>query len=153
QQIAQAAGAELLRGGRAERGPERTVIDSRDSGPGALFVGLPGSQIDGGSFAADALRAGAWGVLVARAHGDEISAAAAAAAMPDAEPAVLVAPDPLAALHALATAWRHELGAKVIGVTGSTGKTSTKDLLQALLAPARRSVASRANLNTEIGLP
>ena len=53
----------------------------------------------------------------------------------------------------LATAWRRELSATVIGVTGSTGKTSTKDLLRAILAPHRRTVASRANFNTEIGLP
>ena len=66
---------------------------------------------------------------------------------------MLVAPDPLAALQRLATAWRRELGATVIGVTGSTGKTSTKDLLLALLAPRRRTVASHANLNTEVGLP
>jgi UDP-N-acetylmuramoyl-tripeptide--D-alanyl-D-alanine ligase len=56
-------------------------------------------------------------------------------------------------MQRLATAWRRELGARVIGVTGSTGKTSTKDLLLALLAPHRRTVASRANYNTEIGLP
>ncbi len=67
--------------------------------------------------------------------------------------AVLVSDDPLAGLQRLATAWRRELDAKVIGVTGSTGKTSTKDLLLAVLAPHRRTVASRANYNTEIGLP
>ncbi len=67
--------------------------------------------------------------------------------------AVLVAADPLRALQRLATAWRRELGAQLIGVTGSTGKTSTKDLLLAILAPHRRTVASRANFNTEIGLP
>jgi len=61
--------------------------------------------------------------------------------------------DPLDALQRLATAWRRELGARVIGVTGSTGKTSTKDLLAAVLSPHRLTVASRANFNTEIGLP
>ena len=66
---------------------------------------------------------------------------------------MLAADDPLTAVQTLATAWRRELGANVIGVTGSTGKTSTKDLLRALLAPQRRTVASRANFNTEIGLP
>ena len=66
---------------------------------------------------------------------------------------VLAAPDPLAAMQRLATAWRRHLGAQVIGVTGSTGKTSTKDLLLAVLSPHRRTVASRANFNTEIGLP
>jgi UDP-N-acetylmuramoyl-tripeptide--D-alanyl-D-alanine ligase len=66
---------------------------------------------------------------------------------------VLAAEDPLRALQALATAWRRQLDAAVIGVTGSTGKTSTKDLLNAILVPHRRTVASRANFNTEIGLP
>ena len=69
------------------------------------------------------------------------------------EAVVMAVNDPLKALQKLATAWRRELGARVIGVTGSTGKTSTKDLLRALLAPHRRTVASRANFNTEIGLP
>jgi UDP-N-acetylmuramoyl-tripeptide--D-alanyl-D-alanine ligase len=66
---------------------------------------------------------------------------------------VLAAERPLAALQRLARAWRRELGAKVIGVTGSAGKTSTKDLLLAVLSPHRRTVASRSNRNTEIGLP
>src|SRR5206468_1649884 len=66
---------------------------------------------------------------------------------------VIAADDPLAALGALARAWRRELGAKVVGITGSTGKTSTKDLLAAMLAPHLRVVATHANLNTEIGLP
>jgi UDP-N-acetylmuramoyl-tripeptide--D-alanyl-D-alanine ligase len=120
------------------------VIDSRQAGSGALFVGLRGSRRDGGEFAAQALRRGAWGVLVAADH--------AAADLPG-EGAVLAAADPLLALARLAAAWRLELGARVIGVTGSAGKTSTKDLLHALLAAHRRTVASRANHNTEIGLP
>ncbi|HZU60179.1 MAG TPA: UDP-N-acetylmuramoyl-tripeptide--D-alanyl-D-alanine ligase, partial [Solirubrobacteraceae bacterium] len=66
---------------------------------------------------------------------------------------ILSAADTLAALQRLARSWREALGATVIGITGSTGKTSTKDLLLALLAPHRRTVASRANFNTEIGLP
>ena len=66
---------------------------------------------------------------------------------------MLTADDPLAALQALARAWRRELGAQVIGITGSTGKTSTKDILLALLAPHLRTHANRQNLNTEIGLP
>src|SRR5206468_10237725 len=53
----------------------------------------------------------------------------------------------------LATAWRRELGAHVIGITGSTGKTSTKDLLAGMLRPHRRTVATPQNWNTEIGLP
>src|SRR5205085_5567720 len=55
--------------------------------------------------------------------------------------------------QSLARAWRRELGAKTIGITGSTGKTSTKDILLALLRPHLRTHANRENLNTEIGLP
>ena len=131
-------------------GPGRVVIDSREAGPGALFVGLPGENVDGGAFAMGALEAGAWGVLVAPEHAEAEGVAATATA---AGAVLLVAQSPLAALQHLARAWRHELGAAVIGVTGSSGKTSTKDLLLAVLAPDRRTFASRANRNTEIGLP
>jgi UDP-N-acetylmuramoyl-tripeptide--D-alanyl-D-alanine ligase len=150
ERIAEAAGARLVVARRRPDGPERTVIDSREAGPGALFVGLPGANVDGGAFAAAALAAGAWGVLVASAHAD---AAAAAAGRGGSRGAVLVAEDPLAALQGLARAWRRELGARVIGVTGSSGKTSTKDLLLAILSRDRRTFASRMNFNTEIGLP
>ncbi len=149
QQVAAGAGAELLRGGGPSAGgPERTVIDSRAVGPGVLFVGLPGEREHGGRFAEQALAAGAWGVLTAREHAEP-----AARARPEPGGAVLAADDPLRALQQLATAWRRELGAHVIGITGSTGKTSTKDILLAVLAPTKRTVASRANYNTEIGLP
>jgi UDP-N-acetylmuramoyl-tripeptide--D-alanyl-D-alanine ligase len=145
QQVASAAGSSLTAPSTGPGGPERVTIDSRDAGPGALFVGLPGISRDGGAFAPEALTAGAWGVLTTPGHAERAAAAAAGA--------VLVAADPLTALQSLATSWRRVLAAQVIGVTGSTGKTSTKDLLLALLAPHRRTVASRANFNTEIGLP
>jgi UDP-N-acetylmuramoyl-tripeptide--D-alanyl-D-alanine ligase len=146
-QLARAAGAQLLReAATAAAGPDRPTIDSRDVAEDALFVGLPGEHVDGGSFATAALEAGAWGVLVAQAHAQAALAAGGCGA-------VIAADDPLAALQRLANAWRRELGAKVIGITGSTGKTSTKDILAGMLAPQRRTVASRANLNTEIGLP
>ena len=63
--MAEAAGGELVRGAAAADGPVRAVVDSRAVEPGDLFVGLPGERADGGAFAAAALRAGAWGVLVA----------------------------------------------------------------------------------------
>ena len=138
--IAGAAGARLAHA--AEGRPQRVVIDSRAVGPGDLFVGLPGSQVDGGRFAARALEAGAWGVLV----GPEWAAGVSGGA-------VLVADDPLAALQALAREWRRELGSAVIAVTGSVGKTSTKDLIAAVLSGQRSVVASRENFNTEIGMP
>ncbi len=146
ERIAAAAGARLVVPGTSSSGPTRAVIDSRHVGPGDLFVGLPGERVDGGRFAADVLGAGAWGVLV----GDGWAGAEDPTASGG---AVLVAADPLAALQRLATAWRRELGAQVIGVTGSTGKTSTKDLLAAMIDQQRRVVATPLNLNTEIGLP
>jgi UDP-N-acetylmuramoyl-tripeptide--D-alanyl-D-alanine ligase len=145
QLLAAAAGARLIAPPPTATGPERATIDSRDAGPGALFVGLKGANHDGGRFAPQALAQGAWGTLTTPEH-----AQAAQCAAPG---VLLAADDPLKALQTLATAWRRELQAKVIGVTGSTGKTSTKDLLLALLEPHRRTVASRENFNTEIGLP
>ena len=121
---------------------ERAVIDTREVRPGDLFVGLRGERTDGGRFAADALAAGAAGVLVAPEHAQGLEGGT-----------VITAEDPLAALQEMAREWRRELGAKVIGVTGSTGKTSTKDILTALLSPRLRTHANRQNLNTEIGLP
>jgi UDP-N-acetylmuramoyl-tripeptide--D-alanyl-D-alanine ligase len=145
QQVAAAAGASLIRPPAAPGGPAHACIDSRQAGPGALFVGLPGATQDGGDFARAALAGGAWGTLTTRSHAEQAAGGDGGA--------VLAADDPLVALQRLATAWRRHLDAQVIGVTGSTGKTSTKDLLRALLSPQRATVASRANFNTEIGLP
>jgi UDP-N-acetylmuramoyl-tripeptide--D-alanyl-D-alanine ligase len=143
ERIASAAGAELAGGaGAAGGGPVRAVVDTRAIEPGDLFVGLVGERVDGGRFASDALAAGAWGVLVTPEHASGLSGGV-----------VLAAGDPLAALQALARAWRRSLDAAVIGVTGSVGKTSTKQLIAALAAPHLRVAANPANFNTEIGLP
>ena len=145
--LAVASGSDLLAGDPDRPGPRRAVVDTRELREGDLFVGLRGEHVDGGQFASDAVGAGAWGVLVGPEHAER-----AAAGAPPGTP-VLRAGDPLAALQALARSWRRELGCKVVGVTGSTGKTSTKDILAALLAPWLRTHANRENLNTEIGLP
>jgi UDP-N-acetylmuramoyl-tripeptide--D-alanyl-D-alanine ligase len=153
--IAAAAGGELAAGAPERAGPTRATIDSREIESGDLFVGLPGAAAHGGEFALTALEAGAWGVLVDREHsaaaveaaGDSIGHSACSGAT------VIVVEDPLAGLHGLARAWRHELQARVFAVTGSTGKTSTKDILTALLRPRLVTHSSRENWNTEIGLP
>jgi UDP-N-acetylmuramoyl-tripeptide--D-alanyl-D-alanine ligase len=145
ERVAEAAGARLVAPAPHRGGPRRAVVDSRIVTAGDLFVGLVGERDDGGRFAAEALAAGAWGVLVAPEHAE-----AARCARPG---ALLASDDPLAALQRLATAWRRALGAQVVGITGSTGKTSTKDLLAGMLRPHRRTVATPQNYNTEIGLP
>jgi UDP-N-acetylmuramoyl-tripeptide--D-alanyl-D-alanine ligase len=169
--VARAAGARLvfrpdgdaLPGGAqdgAPSGPVRMSIDSRSVAPGDLFIGLRGASMDGGEYAAQALQAGAWGVLVAPEHAIAVAAmaeAAGAGAGIGYQGVVLADPNPLEGLQSLARAWLAELrsavGARVVAITGSTGKTSTKDILAALLAPELRTVASPANFNTEIGLP
>ena len=150
-----AAGGRLARGEPASAGPSRATIDSRATRPGDLFVGLPGATADGGEYAAGALEAGAWGAIVGPAHEATAVAAAedAVGGSPCTPAAVIVADDPLAALQRLARAWRRELDARVVGVTGSTGKTSTKDILAALLRPHLHTLASPENHNTEVGLP
>jgi UDP-N-acetylmuramoyl-tripeptide--D-alanyl-D-alanine ligase len=152
ERLAEACGGRLLGSPGVLAGPQRVVIDSRQAGPGTLFVGLRGENVDGGEFAPQALAAGAWGVLVAEDHAERL-VASAADARAGSRGVVLAAADPLLALQRLATAWRRELGAKVIAVTGSTGKTTTKDILVSLLAPARKVAHTRANFNTEIGVP
>jgi UDP-N-acetylmuramoyl-tripeptide--D-alanyl-D-alanine ligase len=153
EEIAAVCGAEIVV--RGEQGtPVRATIGSGETGPGDLFFGLPGERVDGGEFAPAAIEAGAWGVVINSSLSSRLSALSA-----DKDKVsgggggawVFGVGDPLAALQALARAWRRELGARVVGVTGSVGKTSVKDIARALL-PGRVH-ANRENLNTEIGLP
>jgi UDP-N-acetylmuramoyl-tripeptide--D-alanyl-D-alanine ligase len=139
EQIAAAMGVGIAAAG-GDGSPERGAIDSRDAGPGSLFFGLCGESADGGEFAAAAIAAGAWGVVVEPRHAAGLEGAW-----------VFAAADPLAAMQALARAWRRALGVRVVGVTGSVGKTSVKDIARALLPGTVH--ANRENLNTEIGLP
>ena len=141
ERMAAAMGAELADRGPGEF-PARAAIDSRGIEGGELFFGLAGANDDGGRFAAAALAAGAWGAVVTPGW---------AARLAGEGRFVFAVEDPLRALQMLARAWRRELGATVIGVTGSVGKTSVKDITRAIL-PGRVH-ASAENLNTEIGLP
>jgi UDP-N-acetylmuramoyl-tripeptide--D-alanyl-D-alanine ligase len=113
-------------------------LDSRRIGPGGLFVALRGARVDGHAHAGDAVAAGAVAVLGARPVG---------------VPAVVV-PDVQDALGRLAAAVRARLpGLVVVGVTGSSGKTSTKDLLAQLLARLGPTVAPPGSFNNELGHP
>lgn len=150
--IAAAIGAEVVaRGG--EGAPARATIDSREAGSGDLFFGLRGERADGGEYARQALEAGAWGVVVDKSRAGSLFAApeGGEGERGGADGWIFGVDDPLAALAALARERRRDLGARVVGVTGSVGKTSVKDIARALL-PGRVH-ANRENLNTEIGLP
>jgi UDP-N-acetylmuramoyl-tripeptide--D-alanyl-D-alanine ligase len=132
--------------------PARATIDSSASGAGDLFFGLRGANRDGGEFAPAAIAAGVWGVVVR----DELRQSFGPLSGPkdcrNGDGAwVFAVDDPLAALQALAQANRRALGARVVGVTGSVGKTSVKDIARTLLPGNVH--ANRENLNTEIGLP
>jgi UDP-N-acetylmuramoyl-tripeptide--D-alanyl-D-alanine ligase len=150
ERLASAAGAEVLASGRAG-GPERAVIDSREVREGDLFIGLPGERFDGGEFGAEALRRGAWGILVSTQWGRELAMQRNVGATDERAGWALGSADPLASLQALARAWRERLACSVVGITGSTGKTSVKDICRALLPGEIH--ASPENYNTEIGMP
>jgi UDP-N-acetylmuramoyl-tripeptide--D-alanyl-D-alanine ligase len=121
----------------------RVCTDSRALQPGDLFVPLTGDQHDGHRFLAQAAEAGALAALVARTH---------AAARPAALPAWLV-DDTQLAYQQLARAWREELAAPVIAVTGSAGKTTTRELVRAVLAPLGPVLATSGNENNDVGVP
>ena len=114
-----------------------SVCDSREARPGGLFAAITGEHVDGHVYAGDAVAAGAVCVLASRPVG---------------VPAVVVG-DVMAALGMLAREVGRRTGATVIGLTGSAGKTSTKDLLAQVLERHGPTVATARSLNTEIGLP
>jgi UDP-N-acetylmuramoyl-tripeptide--D-alanyl-D-alanine ligase len=113
--------------------------DSRTVGPGELFVALRGPNFDGHAFVADALRRGAAAALVERP-------------IEDASPRVQVA-DSLVAMGALAAEWRSRFNVPVMAVTGSYGKTTVKEMMSSIAATRGEVLATRGNLNNEIGLP
>jgi len=149
-QVAWAAGARLISGA-----PEQVLAgvftDSRAPVPGALFVALVGERFDGSKFAAAAARAGAAGVLVPATASARVREELAAQGL---RPALLASADTGRALGALAHAWRENLhDVNVVCITGSTGKTSTKELVAGVLETAGPTLKTEGNLNNEVGLP
>jgi UDP-N-acetylmuramoyl-tripeptide--D-alanyl-D-alanine ligase len=118
---------------------ERVVTDSRELHAGDLFVALSGENFDGHDFVAQARERGAAGAIVSRAVDNPL-------------PQLLVA-DTLTALQVYAANWRGRNAATVIGVTGSNGKTSTKQMLASIVSARGPALATRGNLNNHIGVP
>jgi UDP-N-acetylmuramoyl-tripeptide--D-alanyl-D-alanine ligase len=115
--------------------------DTRTIAPGSLFVALAGENFDAHQFLPQASQQGGAAFLISRE-------------LPSYPPgAVILVPDTLLALQALAKAWREVWGGKVIGLTGSNGKTSTKDFVTSVLSQEFNVNATKGNLNNHIGVP
>jgi UDP-N-acetylmuramoyl-tripeptide--D-alanyl-D-alanine ligase len=132
----------------AGNGPAFTgcAIDSRALEGGELFVPLPGSRADGHAFIAAALEGRAGGALVKAGHPAE-------AAWSRAGKSLVEVKDPLAALQALGRHCRDRASIPVVAVTGSNGKTTTKEMVASVLATAFRVHKNVGNLNNHIGVP
>lgn len=146
-ELAEVCGAQLAAGSSA-RMCRGCAIDSRAVAADGIFVAFPGEKVDGNAFAASALKAGAGAVVLTRDPEPELAGLADKLGA-----AVLVSEDPERFLQRLASWWRGKLACKVVGVTGSVGKTSTKDMLRALLATTFKVHATAGNYNNLIGLP
>jgi UDP-N-acetylmuramoyl-tripeptide--D-alanyl-D-alanine ligase len=136
--IAEMTGGHLVQGGEAVA--NSVVIDSRESKPGAAFFAIRGDRLDGHNYIGHALQK-AEGAVVDRSM--------------DVPPgkALVVVEDTTVALQALASAIRAEFPFRLIGITGSAGKTTTKEMIASLIATERRTWKSWGNFNNQIGFP
>ncbi len=140
--VCTATGGRLV-GGSRDAVFSSVSIDSRAVTPGALFIPLPGSQVDGHAYLAEAVRKGAAGFFFSPP---------AISTPPDGAAGIAI-PNPLAALQDLAAWQRNRLNALVVGIAGSNGKTTTKELTAQVCATAKKTFATQGNLNNHIGLP
>lgn len=128
----------------------RFSVDTRTLQPGDIFIALQGAQIDGAVFVHEALKKGASGLVVAQSSQDFLKKIDASILQ---KKWIMVVSDPLDALVKLAMAWRAEFKYPVIAITGSVGKTSTKEMLaQILTSNGTPYIASQGNQNTRIGI-
>ena len=138
--VADATGGRLA-AGSSDRVFHTVSIDSRTIDAGALFIAIRGERFDGHAFVGEAIRRGAAGVVVSAPPADGDGAA------------VIVVADTLAALQQLARTVRRESGAQVAAITGSVGKTTTKEVAAEFLSARYRVFRNQGNLNNHIGLP
>ncbi len=137
----------------------QVVIDSRQAGEGFVFVALPGEHTDGHDYVAAAFQQGAIAAITHQpvAVSAEYQVIKAGLANPPTQletlPICIQVENSLAGLQQLARFWRQKFNPRVIGLTGSVGKSTTKELVAAVLAQRYRVLKSVGNLNNEIGLP
>ncbi len=135
------------------------AIDSRQVIPGSLFVAIPGEHVDGHDFVAEAFRRGASLALIQHdIPGPFRTVRMAQGQVPDLNtdvegPLCLLVGNSLVALQQIAHFWRRKLDLRVIGITGSVGKSTTKEVVAEVLEQRYRTLKSPGNLNNEIGLP
>lgn len=139
-QVAEVVGGELADGRDGGCRVDHVTIDSRSARPGSLFVALPGEHADGHDYVAAATAAGASGFLC-RADRDLRA------------PGAVAVDDPADALLGLGAWVRQTVDPTVVAITGSSGKTTTKDLAHPAIAAARRVVANAGSFNNELGVP
>ncbi len=136
------AGDVVAAGGQGEF--SGVSIDTRTLRTGELYIGIRGEKFDGADFSAEAVAAGAAGIVVPRGRGRSAGVGRAV---------VIEVDDTTAALQALARATRRASGARVVAITGSAGKTTTKEVTAEFLGAKYRVIRNRGNLNNHIGLP
>jgi len=135
------------------------AIDSRQVIPGSLFVAMPGEKVDGHEFLQDAFKRGASFALIQKDINDSFSTidlrgnVTFDSSLSFDSPLCLRVDNTLSALQQIARFWRKKLDLKVIGITGSVGKSTTKEMIAEVLGMKYRTLKSPGNLNNEIGLP
>ena len=143
------------------------AVDSRQVIPGSLFVAIPGERVDGHDFVADAFQRGASFALIqhdipgsfqtVRLGFDRLSPAVQGQPLDLhtdlSTPLCLLVENTLTALQQIARFWRRKLDLRVIGITGSVGKSTTKEVIAEVLDQRYRTLKSPGNMNNEIGLP
>ncbi len=148
-EIAQAIGGELYGEDLLLRHTvEGITWDSRNVQSGNVFIALPGEHVDGNDYICSAVQKGAGAIICTRRPSANVLAIAGEFTCP-----VFVVDDAIEALEQMAGFWRDKIRAVVIGVTGSTGKTSTKDFLKSVLSQRFKTCATFGNYNNEIGVP
>jgi UDP-N-acetylmuramoyl-tripeptide--D-alanyl-D-alanine ligase len=134
------------------------AIDSRQVIPGSLFIAIPGERVDGHDYVEEAFRRGASFALIQRDVASlrtlDLRDGLSAGSNPDlTTPLCLRVDNTTSALQQIARFWRRRLDIRVVGITGSVGKSTTKEMIAEVLGARYRTLKSPGNLNNEIGLP
>jgi UDP-N-acetylmuramoyl-tripeptide--D-alanyl-D-alanine ligase len=133
------------------------VIDSRQAEPGSLFVAFVGERVDGHDYVGDAFQRGAIAALVEKPVSGDHTVVDARQPITTAvnfeQPLCILVDNTMLALQRIAAAWRAQLSPRIVGITGSVGKTTSKELVHAVLSQRGLTLKAEGSYNNEIGLP